>query len=393
MKSYLLLSFILILILPINSQMIAQDKSIEISGKVIDEYEMGIPYAAVSITSKYIGSATTEEGDFQLLLSPDNLIDSLSVSSIGYKSFKILVKDFMEQENKVIVLQEDVAELSEIKILAPETYVKNALKNLKNTTISKAHQLNLLYRRFSVEDNKARFFVEHYLRVIDRGLLSPTFDKMEILQGRKSADYRFAKRKQKEYAATYMTSNNAIRKKSIYENNYKWTKKGDTTYDGEDVVIIEGTKGKNDYLRLYIGMNNYGIYKIENSSLNSVYIYKKNIDGKLYLNYHNREWKSKSKISLEMQKILGKKKPEVLLAYRHEMFVLGLVTDKKKFEVKHNINDVKEIGDIKVKYNPDFWNDFAVPPATKFYTESIRQIESIYGVPIETQFKTVNKQE
>ena len=42
-----------------------------------------------------------------------------------------------------------------------EDYVKMALKNLKNNSISKNHQLKILYRRWSVEDNICRFYIEH----------------------------------------------------------------------------------------------------------------------------------------------------------------------------------------------------------------------------------------
>lgn len=393
MKSFYVLTTTLIFILCATNIAVSQNKSIKISGKVIDEYDMGIPYAAVSITSKYIGTATTDEGGFQLLLFEDNLTDSLSISSIGYKSFKILVKDLIKLEDKVFVLEEDVAELSEVKILSAEVYVKNALKNLKNTTISKQHKLNLLYRRFSVEDGKARFFVEHYLRVLDRGPVSSTFDEMEILEIRKSADYRFLKKKQKFYAPQIMTWCNALRRKDIYKNKYEWKKKGDTTYDGEDVIIVEGIKTDGDYLRLYIGMDTYSIYKIENSILNSVFIYKKNNEGELYLSYHNREMIRKDKVSIEMQKLLGLTKPKVSMAYRHEMFVLGLETNKNKIDVKANIimdDPIKDIGNIVKPYNPTFWDNFAIPPATKFHTKSIKEIESIYGVPIDIQFKMVN---
>ena len=144
-------------------------------------------------------------------------------------------------------------------------------------------------------------------------------------------------------------------------------------------------------LKHYIGMDNYAIYKVENTALNSVYIYKKNIDGKLYLSYHNREWKYKSKLTPEMQKISGKKKSFVNTAYRHEMFVLGLETNRKKIEYSGNDIIKQDIGDINVPYNVNFWNNFIAPPETKFYKKSVSELESNFGVPIETQFKLVNK--
>ena len=214
----ILILFVLCFVNSINTQ----NKSIEIRGSVLDPFNIGIPYAAVSIPAKYIGSATNDEGDFQLSLSIKHLSDSLIVSSIGYKSFKIKVQDYINLKDKVIILEEDIAELSAINILKPKDYIKNAIKNIKITTISKPYQLNLLYRRFSVEDNKARFFVEHYLKTVDRGPNSPTFDKIEVLQGRKSADYRFVKVKQKVHAIQIMNWSNVLRTRDGF-NKYKWT--------------------------------------------------------------------------------------------------------------------------------------------------------------------------
>ena len=367
----------------------AQSNSFIIKGSVVDEYQVGIPYVAVAIPSKYVGTATTEDGDFQLALTKEHLTDSLEISSIGYKSFKIKVKDYVDSNISKIVLKEDIAVLSTVNILKPSQYVKNAIKNLKKTTLNKPHQLDILYRRFSVEDGKARFFVEHYLKAIDRGPATESFDDINVVQGRKSADYRFVKAKQQHHSVNIMNWRNAIRSRDGF-NKYKWSKVGDTSYDGEDVIIIEGKRWK-ETLRLYIGMDYYAIYKVENTALNSVYIYKKNIDGRLYLSYHNREWKYKSKLTPEMQKISGKKKAFVNTAYRHEMFVLGLETNRKKIEYSGNAIIKQDIGDINVPYNVNFWNKFIAPPETKFYKKSVKELESNFGVPIKKQFKLVNK--
>jgi len=367
----------------------SQSKSIYIEGSVMDVFETGIPYASISIPSKNKGSSTNEEGNFKLSISSNYLSETLIISSIGYKSFSIKIEDFVNLKENVIVLEEDVAELSEIAVLSPIAHLKKAFKNIKKTTINKPHQLNVLYRRFSVEDNKARFFVEQYLKILDKGPNTETFNKLEVLEGRKSADYRIVSMKQKLHAMVFMTRFNTLRT-GVNFKKYTWSKIGDTTYDGEDVIIIEGSRWKGGYLRFYIGLDNYGIFKIENSILNSVYIYKKNSAGKLYLSYHNREWKSKRKLSEYQKKILGKNSSKIDLSYRHEMFVLGLEMDKKKIKVKNNNLDI-DIGDMDVPYSASFWNNFTAPPATRFYKKSVRELESIYGVSIDVQFKTLNK--
>ena len=79
-----------------------------------------------------------------------------------------------------------------------------------------------------------------------------------------------------------MEMNNPIRK-GLPIRSYKWKKVGDSSYDGEDIIIVEGTINKADYVRLFIGFDSYSIYKIEmykdpqiGKSLEATYIYKKN---------------------------------------------------------------------------------------------------------------------
>ncbi|MGB5420059.1 carboxypeptidase-like regulatory domain-containing protein, partial [Algibacter sp.] len=183
----------------------SQQKSLELNGLIIDETNFPIPYAAVGIPSKYIGTASTEDGTFNLLLSKSNLADSLEVSSIGYETFKIKVQDFINQKDKTIIIKEDIVSLDEVKLLKSSDYVKLALKNRRKTTITTPHQLNILYRRFSEEDGKARFLVEHYMNVLDYGPQSGDFIGEEIVAGRKSADYRFLKKKMNGHPINVIT--------------------------------------------------------------------------------------------------------------------------------------------------------------------------------------------
>lgn len=44
------------------------------------------------------------------------------------------------------------------------------------------------------------------------------------------------------------------------------------------------------------------------------------------------------------------------------------------------------MGDIPVKYNPDFWSSFSMPPETAFYKKNAKELRSIYGVPLDVQY-------
>ena len=135
-------------------------QNVTIKGVITDANNTTIPYASIGILSKNTGTVSNEEGAFIFELTESNLNDTLSVSTIGFTSFKIRIQDFLELNEKVIVLEEEPVLLDEIVLTLPITIVKEALKKLKETTYRKPHQLNVLYRRFSNENNIYRFLVE-----------------------------------------------------------------------------------------------------------------------------------------------------------------------------------------------------------------------------------------
>ena len=276
-------------------------------------------------------------------------------------------------------------------LLAPKAYVVNAIKNMKKNTLSTRHQLNMLYRRFSNEAGKARFLVEHYIKILDRGASSSQFLRIEVTQGRKSADYRFLKDKYPGHQAINTALRNPLRE-GINKNHYTWTKTGSSSYDYEDIVIIEGKgkKGIGGWIRLYIGIDTFSVYKVESSSLSSVWVYKKNPNGKIVLSYHNRTWKKRIPIDKSQQLRFGIDSKNVRASYRHEAFVLGIETDSKKIKVGNAEGYRIDMGDIPVKYNEDFWQNFSVPPETDFYRKYASDLQSIYGVPLDVQFQLVN---
>ncbi len=384
-KNNLIIFFVSLVHISVFSQ-----SEIIVESEITDVNKQTLAFTSISIMSKSIGTISNEEGRFSLRLTKENLNDTITISTLGFKSFKIKVQDFIDQDIKVVTLEEDLVSLDEIVIQDPSSYVKSALKKLKETTYSKGHQLNILYRRFSNENYVSRFLVEHYAKVYDNGPTSREFGPIEIVEARKSNDYRFAKKKQKFHAIKMTAKQNPLRA-GISTRSYKWKIVDDTSYDGEDVIVLEGTdkNKKNKWIRLYIGADSSNIYKFEKSDLNAVYIYKKNNDGTMVLSYHNREYVFREKVSPQTKRLLKLEEDEIKLSYRHEAIVLGIETNRKKIRVSENIILGKDIGDYNLKYDPEFWETVSLPPNSKFYKESSKQLENIYGIPIETQFKRV----
>ena len=372
--------------------------NIPISGKVIDDTGYEVPFAAIGIVSKNIGTTSTEDGTFYFQISNDELKDTLSVSSLGFYTYTLPISQLIQNEKVVIVLEEKTTSLNEVVVNSTSFYVQQALKKLKENTLSKNHELNLLYRRWSVEDNICRFLIEQYIKAIDRGP-SSYLKKFSIENTRTSADYRFVKNEQKLHALKYMEYNNPLRK-GINVKSYDWETIGDSTYGDEDVIIVQGVISGQETITLYIGLDSSKIYKLEmekkpqiGKSLSATYIYKNNKDDKLYLSYHQREWKGASKLPENVRRtmISASKIPPIYIpiAYRHEVYVLELIENKSLFSTGEIVSNL-DMSSYQSNYDEQFWQSLSIPPETKFYQKNVKELEGIYSVSLEDQFKYAN---
>ncbi len=391
------LSVLILLLVFLPSNLQAQ-KNIPITGKIIDDNDNEIPFAAIGIISKNIGTTSTEDGTFYFQISPNELKDTLSISSLGFSTYLLPVSQISLNEKMVIILKEKTTSLNEVVVNSTSFYVRQALKKLKENTINKNHELNLLYRRWSVEDNICRFLIEQNIKALDRGP-SSYLNRFSIENTRTSADYRFVKNEQKLHALKYMEYNNPLRK-GININTYEWKTIGDSTYNEEDVIIVQGVISGQETIELYIGLESFKIYKLEmekkpkiGKSLSATYIYKKNKSDKLYLSYHQREWKGASKLPENVKRAMinASKTPPVYIsiAYRHEVYVLDLIENKSLFQTRESISNL-DMSNYESNYDEKFWKSLSIPPKTRFYRKNVEELESIYGVALEDQFKYAN---
>jgi len=370
---------------------------IVVEGSVVDEYELEIPFAAVGIIKKNIGVTSTEDGTFSFIVSNNELDDLLEISSIGFETYKIKIKDFI-YGNKKITLKEKVSALEGVVVSAPINIIKLAFKKIKENFVNENQQLDILYRRWDVEDNKCRFFIEHFLTVIEKG--PPTsLRKFSIKESRNSADYRYVKNNAKMHPIQNTVWMNPLRNGTSIRS-LKWKKTEVTTYDDEDVIVYEGIS-ESENIKLFVGFDTYKIYRIERSwkpsvgrSQNGIWIYKKDSESKLYLSYHQREWIGARKLPENVKNILisnGKPVPNfVPVEFRHELFVLGIKKNKKDFDSFKETLEQKDMSLYKINYNDNFWKNINLPPETSYFRKNISELESLYDVPIETQFKYSN---
>ena len=395
MKIKYIIPFFLILFF-ISNNLYSQGR-IVIEGSIVDEYDMEVPYAGVGIIKKNIGVTSTEDGTFSFFVTNNELDDILEISSIGFETFKVKIKDFI-YGNKKIILKEKVSALEGVVVSAPINIIKLAFKQIKENFINSTHQLDILYRRWDVEENICRYFIEHYLTVLEKGPPS-MLRRYSLKESRNSADYRYIKNNAKTHPIVNTVWMNPVRNGASIRS-MKWKKIDVTNYDDEDVIVYEGISDT-ETIKLFIGFDTNKIYRVERTwkppvgkSQNGIWIYRKNANGKLYLSYHQREWIGARKLSQKLKNLLlrnGKKATNfVPVEFRHELFVIGLKENKKDFDDFDETLERMDMSLYKIPYNDDFWKSFSLPPETNYFKKNKNELESIFNVSLENQFKYSN---
>lgn len=378
------LNFIVLTLLLFCNFIYAQS-NIQLKGTVIDEFGNPVPFVAVSIIEKSIGTATTEDGEFSFYVSKNELKSTLSISSLGFESQKIKVEDFLKLKSKSLTLIAVVNSLDEIVLLKTDEYVLRAIKKLKENTISNLYQMNVLFRRATTEGNIAKFFVENYIKVLDKGpAKNPII--FQVVESRKSADYRIWKRKIWRHDFITVYNLNPFRPHSsqhkVNLKKFEWKKVGDSSYEGEDVIIVEG---KLDRLKIkfFIGIDTYKVYRIERGK--ALFIYKSFDENRLVLSYFKDEWR------LQPQHIPSQyyNTDVAKTHYKTEGLVCNVITNKKQIKVI-SFGEETDMGLIDLPYHPNFWKNLSLPPDTKFYKDLKKGLESNFGVPLDKQYKLVN---
>ncbi len=71
------------------------DKHVVVSGRVISRKDNPIPFATIYFENKSLGTIANSEGFFRFVLPMSCISDTLSISSIGYESAKILPDEYL----------------------------------------------------------------------------------------------------------------------------------------------------------------------------------------------------------------------------------------------------------------------------------------------------------
>lgn len=169
----------------------------ELRGKVADflTYQP-IESASVYLENTTIGSISNADGNFVLKVPQQHLQDTLVISSIGYKSFKVVISEF--ENGSDIFLEEDVASLDEVVIVAdprPTTgngIVQKAIEKLPKNLPEQPYLQKGFLRHKERNKKEYKWLIESAITLYDSSYASGAKNnlKINVDETRKSYDLR-----------------------------------------------------------------------------------------------------------------------------------------------------------------------------------------------------------
>jgi hypothetical protein len=161
-----------------------------LSGKILEEKkENPIPYASVSIINKPIGTISNIDGDFLLKLHPNNINDTLIISSMGFAQITMPAFELLDTE--IIIMKPVSIRIKEVKVTStsPENLLSNIRENIRNNYSSETNLLTAFYRETLKQDEEYIDVSEAVIEILKSPYnISSRNDIVRITKGRQSPD-------------------------------------------------------------------------------------------------------------------------------------------------------------------------------------------------------------
>lgn len=178
-----------------SSKNISSNDSIQpqyffLSGKLIENKKgRAVPYASISVFNKPIGTISNSDGEFILKLHPDNIRDTIVISSMGFAQVLLPAHQLLDED--LFILNPISIRIKEVKITATTVnqLLDNMRKNMSTNYSSQSKLMTSFYRETVKQDgtyiNVSEAVIEVLKSPYTNGLRN---DLVRVLKGRKSPD-------------------------------------------------------------------------------------------------------------------------------------------------------------------------------------------------------------
>ncbi len=168
-------SLVIVLLTGIPYISFAQD-NVTLKGKVLDaSTSQPLAFASMGILGKPVGTVTNSDGRFEFNFSRKMMNDTLTVSTLGYFTYKICLKDIKNTNNFFILLEPRVYNIKEVVITPDGTdayeIVMKACDSLKRNFPNQPYISDGFYREYIQENGSWARAIEAALSVYNDGVI------------------------------------------------------------------------------------------------------------------------------------------------------------------------------------------------------------------------------
>lgn len=281
-----LIAFCLALLLPVL--VLAQPKTIK--GRIVDAASQeGIAYASIGIEGTHYGTASDDDGFFDLKIPDGFLEGKLFVSAIGYHQLTLTISELLGTEFARVPLQEQTYRIEGIDVHAQSRVlfriVRTAARQIPQNYLPGPLGIAFYYQEDTRSADSSLFNREAIVELFDKsGYSNPS-----ITDAYQNRNYRFTQVRKDFESRSFLTGqtgfdellemdpvrlSNTIMNEELL-NDYDLSLEASSVFEGDSVWIISyrttepGLAYSGDYYatqmegRIYILMKNYAVIRNE----------------------------------------------------------------------------------------------------------------------------------
>ncbi len=252
----------------INSQILTEQpdtiptKYFFLTGKIVDERKGDpIPYTSVSILNKPVGTITNIDGEFLLKIHPDNIRDTIIMSSMGFEQLRMPAFRILDED--LFIMKTVSIRIREVKVTAttPEKLLKNIRENIERNYSNDNRLMSAFYRETLQQDDKYINISEAVIEILKAPYYSNLReDVVRLKKGRRSPDvqpFQWLNFKLQGGPFT-ITKLDVIKSNESFiaeefERFYKYSIKRVIWYNDYPVYVVEFKPNSDEAFPLFVG--------------------------------------------------------------------------------------------------------------------------------------------
>jgi hypothetical protein len=205
-----------------------------------------LPYAAVAVPGKPLGTVANAAGEFELHLPRAMAGDSIRVSMIGYVAYRASVQHLLRQSPLRIALPPHTYALAEVVVTDSlpdlETLVGRVEANIPRNYPTAPYLATGFYRETRQLDSVGQSLVEAAVRIYDKGYDRYRLDEKVVIDQIRTS---FQPRRpygdgwdEVNLLRTFLHLNEMRHRGNLFRKGMRYSRAGTTTFQGRPVYLI-----------------------------------------------------------------------------------------------------------------------------------------------------------